>query len=347
MSTLVEPETHPSVEPEAGVIRDARIRAARRRRRLAGVVTALAALAALVVWLAARPDPSPSSTRAAKRLALERDRRDRQLRRPHISPILEGGGYGWCVMLSDGGSCATVPVQNARTLSGVRSIGSLAGTSSTRNEEQITALLAAPVEGVLANGRPASVLALARLPYGLRLAQIDLPRAPWAAPRPSLLATGAGGRPLAYIEPESGAIVSDVRWWERPEPLPSGPCQIRAHGLTALEPEWGHVAAAIRPYPAKIIGRAFASCIDIEYYLHNWPLETAILLDAQHPGAFPATIPGMRAIEGAGGLFAAPGDWHGEITAIRRGDAWVVVAGGSGVSQRMEVLAHLRTSVAL
>ena len=139
----------------------------------------------------------------------------------------------------------------------------------------------------------------------------------------------------------------NVRWWKKPERPAAGPCRIRAHGLPALEGEWGHVASAIRPYPARIIGRAFFSCIDTEYYLHNWPLDTAILLDAQHPGRPPAPIPDMRAIPHEPGLYDSPGGWEGEITAVRRGNAWLVVAGGSGLHQREEVLRHLHTTVLL
>jgi hypothetical protein len=165
-------------------------------------------------------------------------------------------------------------------------------------------------------------------------------------PTPNLLATGANGKPLAYFSPEAGGRLSTtVRWWQKPQPLPPGPCQIHAEGLPALEPEWGHVAATIRPYPAKIIGRAFFSCIDTEYYLHKWPLESAILLDAQHPGRSPAPIPEMKPVNGATGVFNAPGDWHGEVTAIRHRNSWLVVAGGSGLSQRVEVLRHLSASV--
>jgi hypothetical protein len=163
---------------------------------------------------------------------------------------------------------------------------------------------------------------------------------------PNLLATGANGKPLAYFSPEPGGRLSTtVRWWQKPQPLPPGPCQIHADGLPALEPEWGHVAATIRPYPAKIIGRAFFSCIDTEYYLHKWPLESAILLDAQHPGRSPAPIPEMKPVTGATGVFNAPGDWHGEVTAIRHRNSWLVVAGGRGLSQRVEVLRHLSASV--
>jgi hypothetical protein len=385
MSLLVEPEqAEAPAAPDAGLIRDARNRQLRRRRHYAAVLIAAVPLGAVIAWSAgglSSKSRSPSSARD-KLLAFEHARR-RVLSGWHISPALEGGAYGWCVLEGGGGgTCATVPTQNTRTLSGVLTIGAVVGTNVTRREERITALLAPDVRGVLAGGHTATVVTQAQLPYGLRIAQIDFarempptgghpigsatsvgppgqrtfgkapPRATVPEPppvpqaTPTLLATGVTGKPLAYFNAEpAGRLGMTVRWWQNPQPLPPGPCQIRARGLPGLEPEWGHVAATIRPYPAKIIGRTFFSCIDTEYYLHKWPLETAILLDAQHPGRSPASIPGMKPVSGAAGLFNAPGDWHGEITAVHHGNAWLVVAGGSGLSQRREVLRHLHASI--
>ncbi len=175
------------------------------------------------------------------------------------------------------------------------------------------------------------MLSRAALPYGLRLAQIVLVRPRYGAPTPPLLAIGADGRRLGPLHEQSVGLVSAIHWWQKPARGAPGPCQIRAHGLPGLEPEWGHVAAAIRSYPARIIGRAFFSCADTEYYLHKWPLESAILLDAQHPGSAPAAIPGMTPVAGAPGLFNAPGGFDGEITAVRQPNRWLVVAGGSGL----------------
>jgi hypothetical protein len=53
----------------------------------------------------------------------------------------------------------------------------------------------------------------------------------------------------------------------------------------------------------------------------------------------------MKPIVGSPGLFWAPGDWHGEITAVRHGNAWLVVAGGSGERQRLLVLDHLAAEI--
>jgi hypothetical protein len=180
MSVLVEPErAEAPATPDAGLIRDARNRQMRRRRRYGAVVTAAVALGALIAWFAGDPGSkriSPSGARS-KLLAFEHARQRRGLSGWHISPALEGGDYGWCVLEgAGGGSCATVPTQNTRTLSGVITIGTVVGTNVTRREERITVLLAPDVRGVLADGRAAAVVTKAQLPYGLRIAQIDFAR---------------------------------------------------------------------------------------------------------------------------------------------------------------------------
>ena len=93
------------------------------------------------------------------------------------------------------------------------------------------------------------------------------------------------------------------------------------------------------------MGRAFFSCIDVEYYLDKWPLDAAVLLDAAHPGSPPAAIPGLGPVPGHAGFFNGPGDFKGELTATRRGEMWLVVAGGSGLAQRLRVLSHLSATI--
>ena len=98
------------------------------------------------------------------------------------------------------------------------------------------------------------------------------------------------------------------------------------------------VAPAIRALPGQLVGRAFFSCIDTEYYLRGWPLDAAILLDAAKPGATPAAIPGLTPVKGEHAYFNGPGDFKGELIATRYGNAWLIVAGGSGLAQRVHVL---------
>jgi hypothetical protein len=147
-----------------------------------------------------------------------------------------------------------------------------------------------------------------------------------------------------------GHVIADRAVRESPTPLSRsgrGPCSLRAGGLSGLTAQWSHVASVIRPFSGTLIGRGFFSCIDTEYYLHKWPLDAAILLDAAHPGVLPAAIPGLEPVPGERGYFNGPGDFKGELTATRFGNAWLVVAGGSGLAQRIEVLRHVTPTVKL
>lgn len=347
MAVVVEPQKPQAPpSPDAGVIRDAHARQTRRRRRIAGVLIALGVLGALIGGLLEGQGSKSTGHSRAQRLAFERAKQRRSARGWYISPALEGGSYGWAVMEAQGAGCCTLPRPNS---SGV-TIGAIAGWTGNNYEEAATALLSDRVKAIVVSGQYAQLQTMAQLPYGLRMVKIVFPRHArhlFGEGAPGVLALDANAHPIGYIRPAEGTPETAVHWWEKPERLPAGPCQIHAQGVPGLMGEWGHVATAIRPYPARITGRAFFSCIDTEYYLHNWPLETAILLDAQHPGRRPAPIPDMKAIPGAHGLYGSPGDWHGEITAARHGNWWLVVAGGSGLRQREEVLAHLHASVSL
>lgn len=349
MSVVVEPQkSQAPPRPDAGVIREARMRRARHRQRILAVLIVLAALGALIAGLVGGSGfKSTASGRARALAALQHAKQHRRARSWYISPNLTGGGYGWCVMEPSSASCPTIPTENIHAASGARAIGVAVGSVGSAHQERITLLLSTRVRGILADGRPRKLHIRAPLPYGLQIAQIEYPKKTWIEHVSTLLAIGADGRPLGEIGQQPLDAEANIRWWKEPARPASGPCQINAHGLPALESEWGHVAASIRPYPATIIGRAFFSCIDTEYYLHKWPLDTAILLDAQHPGQPPAPIPNMRAIPNTPGLYSAPGDWHEEMTATRKGNAWLVVAGGSGLHQREQVLAHLSVSVSL
>jgi hypothetical protein len=111
-----------------------------------------------------------------------------------------------------------------------------------------------------------------------------------------------------------------------------------------LTAQWGHVLSRVAAYPG-VVGRTFQSCVDTEYYLYNWPLETAILLDAEHPGAPPGPLPGMTPLRRVPHVFDAPGALTGDLTAQRRSNAWIVVAGGRGPAQRLAVLRHLHATI--
>jgi hypothetical protein len=234
-------------------------------------------------------------------------------------------------------------------------------SGSARTRKKVIVVLSTPqVAAVLVGGRRrVATVELPGLPYGLRAARLVIPlRVRKSAtgrvtfrmePEPSLAALDASGRlirsPAAQPQGQEPAVSEH------------GPCTLTASGIPGIAAQWSHVASAITPYPGRIVGRAFFSCIDTEYYLHNWPLDAAILLDAAHPGRRPAAIPGLSVVIGEPGFLNGPGDFKGEITATRLGDArfgnaglgdaWLVVAGGSGLSQRIDVLRHLKATIRL
>jgi hypothetical protein len=267
-----------------------------------------------------------------------------------LSPALDGGQYGWCVGIEEragvigGGGCATMPVTSTPLAM------QLTGASVSARQESIVVLTTPQVAGILVSGRGhVRTLTLPGLPYGLRAARIVIPLR---------IRTHPGGRRGLASLPEPKLAALDVRGQviahravrESPTPLSRsgrGPCSLRAGGLSGLTAQWSHVASVIRPFPGRPIGRGFFSCIDTEYYLHKWPLDAAILLDAAHPGTVPAAIPGLEPVLGERGYFNGRGDFKGELTATRFGNAWLVVAGGSGLAQRIEVLRHLTPTVEL
>jgi hypothetical protein len=122
-------------------------------------------------------------------------------------------------------------------------------------------------------------------------------------------------------------------------PLP-GVCELAQHGLPGLTAEWGHAIHRIAPVRDST-GELFLSCVDTEYYLRGWPIAAGVLLDARQPGRTLGAIPGARLVAGHPDTVDFEG---GNLTARRSSNAWLVVQGGSGMRQRLEVLAALKIS---
>jgi hypothetical protein len=329
------------------VIEDARRRHRARRRSIAVAVpvTALVVGVLAAVLGGGPPDSRLGFRPAPRRLAGAAGAGGRLPAR--IAPALPGGSYGWDVKVGVGGSCCTVPTRR----------NALAGETETRSwpgHEVVTFLSGPELAAFAYRGHRLPITVVpGHLPFGLRVVQVSITHTnPTQSSPPSppssaeLTALGNRGNTLpqrlTVTAPSAG-----VRWWKRPEAPANGPCRLQAHGFRGLTPQWGHVASRILPYGEPIIGRAFFSCVDTEYYLHHWPLDAAILLDAQHPGRLPAPLPEMTRAPGSAGIFNTPGGWDGAITARRSRDAWIVVAGGSGITQRLELLRHLTATISL
>lgn len=333
--------------PDQGVIEEARRRQRQRRIRIAvGTLFALAGFAGLASALTAGGSPTHPHHAGQPDGAAVAHRKSATLAfNVRLSPTLTGGQYGWCVAVEEpagstaGGGCAAVPVSSMPVAM------EQSEANQKTHRDSIVLLTTPQVSSILVNGhRRVPTTALPDLPYDLRAARILIPIPVKTAPHlfphppePALLALDAQGRPIP-----SGAV---RKLAERPKVSGQAACALHAGGLPGLAPQWSHFASAIEPYPGKLVGRAFFSCVDTEYYLNHWPLDAAILLDAAHPGAPPAAIPNLTPVSTAPVFYNGPGDFKGEITATRRGNAWLVIAGGSSLTQRIEVLRHLTPTV--
>jgi len=138
----------------------------------------------------------------------------------------------------------------------------------------------------------------------------------------------------------------------RPRP---GVCELAQHGLPALHAQFGHTIAWIAPVP-DALGEVFLSCVDTEYWMDGWPLQAGVLLDGHRPGQVLGPIPGARAVPDHPDMVNLPlgrfpltydtpisaDSPQFSLTAKRVGNAWLVVQGGSGLAQRVQVLNALR-----
>lgn len=364
--TLQEPgsaESRPNaIGPDQGVIEEARRRQRRRRTRGAiGAMLVAAGVGGVVLILLGGSSKSlvrdsGSGGHVPFAHARNTGRADFKVQ---VTPNLAGGFAGWTVLVEErggfeGGSGGPPPVSSTPLFGGT--------FANTRTSQSVFTLTTPQVAAVLVPGKArVPTLALPELPYGWRAARIVLavkarpaPDRPGStitvppAPLPplTLVALDRSGHPIAEGHPSEQAQTPTL-YWEYPARPARGACALHARGLSALSPRWGNVATVIRAFPGRIVGRAFLSCIDTEYYLHNWPLDVAILLDAEHPGHPPAPIPNMTGISGAPGFYDARSGFSGELTATRYGPTWLVIEGGSGPGQRIQVLRHLTATVKL
>jgi hypothetical protein len=163
--------------------------------------------------------------------------------------------------------------------------------------------------------------------------------------------TTAGFEPMPKRHQFEGTYAP--RAWTAPSPPPAAPCELSASGLSGLSPVGGDVVARVKGY-RMFETRAFQSCADTYYALDSSTLEAAVLLDAEHPGATPATLPYLTRAPGAAGVFDAPGgimrgghSGSNNLTAERLPGAWLVVTGGSGPAQQLQLLRHLHATIHL
>lgn len=328
------------------------------------------------------PEPSPLSPRHAGSTS--------QPLSVSLSPNLEGGQAGWCVTIREGsgatGTCGPLPTFDHPLLTS----GS-GWTHGDRDITTTEIVAPRVVYFLVNGTRRVATKPLPGVPYGLRIAIIHTPlrgSPPWLAARdaaarlmgtryaplppsrmarlaartatvrlavaashfrsPTVVPLDARDKPITE-SPDHGATW--FRDWNPPATPLAGPCPLHVSGLGGAVAKWGQVATAIRPYPARIVGRGFLSCVDTEYHLPGGAgLRASVLLDAADPGRVaPAAIPGLQPIPQVPGLYNATTGYGlaQPMTAKREGNAWIIVAGGGRNAEeaRIRLLRHLTATL--
>ncbi len=272
-----------------------------------------------------------------------------------LLPPMKGGEGGWCVTL-DAGECPTLssptalaPIVAEDWSGGGPSVD--VGIVLTTNQ----------VMAVSVNDGPAVPTHTEQaLPDGLRTAVVKLSGGPLRQvpgipggvhnlPLRSLRFTPLDGRnkPISQIGHPSAPLVFNVagqRWSQQASP-PQGICEMSADHLGGLVFQGGFVVSSSN-FHRVLVGEPLLSCVSASFTLERWPLIASVLLDAAHPGSLPPLLPAMQPLPGHPGIFQGPGV-EGETIARRLPRAWLVVAKGQGLSQRLTLLEHLRATIHL
>jgi hypothetical protein len=274
-----------------------------------------------------------------------------------LLPTITGGEGGWCVTLYSGVCPTANPVRTfhdpivAESWSGHGLPEVDVGFALTTSE-----VAAVSIDG----GRAIPTRAESVLPDDLRAAVVELRGGPYrhvpgfninvrSVPLGSLRFTplSSRGEPIPQAAEQNAplAFYMPGRGWSRPASPPQGVCGIRAVHLGGLVAPAGFVLIHVQLHTG-LIGRPFVSCASNSYSLDGWPLVASVLLDAARPGSTPAALPGMTPLAGHTGCFQAPVA-EGEATVRRIPGAWLVVAKGEDLRQRLTLLEHLRATVRL
>lgn len=339
MAVVEAPESATSTTPsgpDQGVIEDARGRQRLRRKRIATAALLAAGLIASVAWAsggtATRSHLEHAGRGSASAGLAERARASAFNVR--LVPMLNTVGVaGWCEVpeehgVTEGSACGGVPLSSQPFL---QILGS--GEHKSPDETQV-AVTDPQITAILLDGhKRVQTTPLPGLPYGLRGARVVTPVGA------TLVALDAKGNRVSQMwrQPPHQAT---VRSWRQPQHPPNGTCRLQVSGLSGLTVLGGAVATTLRPFPGQLVGHAFLPCAASEYRMRREPLKAMVVVDAARPSSRAADLPSFHAVRAAPGMFAG-----GSLTAMRSGNAWLVVGQGSGPTERMLLLRHLVATV--
>lgn len=356
----------PSPEIEQWVIEEARRRQRRRRLSIA-FATTLAAAAATAIMGSVTTHRASSHGSGRSGSGSQNASVGGALRRlsdagaARVFPALGAGQAGWKLEVSapkgaGGGECCGTLAHEAEVREG-------SPDPHAKGRWDATVLAAPGVASVSVEGRKPVATHSAGLPYGLRFATLTVRNL-----NVKPVAYNAQGTPIHQPGQQtrsksrrSERPISPQIWRSPATPPAGAPCQITATNASGLTPLEGAVISRVNSY-RSLGSPAFQSCANTVYSLQGHTLDSAILLDAEHPGSRPASLPGMtqssrtgifQAPDGTGLLGLGPeataamsNEWQLRLSAQRVPGAWLVVAGGTS-PQRRALLADLHARIHL
>ncbi len=255
------------------------------------------------------------------------------------------GDVGWCLNFKatneGGSSCGFAPHTKPEGPILSESWGS-SGPPEISQTQVVTTKEVADVS--VDGGAPIPTRAQPRLPDELRAVLLEASGSSKSFSPPELGARDASGHPLpAPLRHHREQAELEAFGWHSPGRPTHGPCEISVAHVTGLTAQWGAAIKAIRPVEG-LLGKPFLGCTDTEYYLHDWPLDVGVVLDATDPGTEPAPLPQMKPVSGRPGYYGAPGN-QASILGRRLKGAWLLVEGGKDLQQRLTVLGHARAAI--
>lgn len=348
----------PPVQPQNGVIKDARQHRSQRRRR--GTI-ALLLLGGLAVagWLLDGGSSRALTSAPPRPTAAAADATEQPSFNVRLYPAFEVGQANYCFANVENGvtgssACGAAAVSSAPLVM-------VQGYGEPHSGHWTTVAVTLPdVTMLLVDGtRRVPTSTLPGLAYGLRAARIVTTKHELRPPAlrdrpledgPTLVPLNAAGQRLPEHSLRSDQQAHVVSWGQPSRPLyggsgaqraPHGACELQPNGLRGLRAIGGEVATGIRPFPGVIVGEAFMPCIETRYLLGSEPVRALVLLNAANPSTPAGPLPNFRPVAGEQGFYTE----GGALTATRAGADWLVVGQGTSPKQRLRVLRHLRATI--
>jgi hypothetical protein len=271
-----------------------------------------------------------------------------------LLPIITGGQGGWCITIKPE-ACPEIRTTNGQVITENWSGGGPPPVSYgfALTTDRVTAVL-------VAGGPAIATRSESVLPDHLRSVVVELRDAPLryvpefklempVRPLRSLYFTPLGSK-NAPIRPNAirrfpQEFTAPGIGWNAKVTAPLGICGLHVEQVDGLKFEAGFVVTKIKSHTG-LLGRPFLSCASESYSFAGWPLVASVLVDAADPGSSPSALPGMESLTGHPGVFQTVVA-GGDAVARRIPGAWIVVAKGKGLSQRLTLLEHLRAAVRL